>query len=342
MTEALNAYFAGLHDGALVVFPTRARYRVEGTVLVSGKRNILIDGRGATFFAATDGGRMPPPSCGPDPTNSPSSACRYPDRTRAHWTFVGVTNLAIRNVNVIGSDSDPGPNGRYDPALEAQHGFNIVTSNSVNLDHVSVRNVWGDFIYIGGVSQNVTVRNSSFDGASRQGISVTSADSVLIESNRLTNARRSMFDLEANTGKDRITNVTVRNNDVGPSRFCTFNNVGAGAIEHDITFDGNRIHDKILSVCVWGRANARRSRYRITNNVGGDMANEPSIALMHVDGAFVSGNTQRLYRGEWPARGGIVQAPVVSKCSTGIRLGTNAFAPLPHGLSSYAERECSR
>ena len=163
--------------------------------------------------------------------------CRYPNRTRAHWAFSNDKNIFVRNVNVIGSARNTGPNGAYTEALEAQHAFTILGSTNIILDHVSGRSVWGDLVYIGLAlvppryvpSSRVLVVNSTFRGSSRQGWTVTSGQHVTFYNNTVESARRSLIDIEANSVTDVIAYITVKNNRLGSSRFCTFTNHGAPA-----------------------------------------------------------------------------------------------------------------
>ena len=56
VTTELNTLFAGLAPGTTLSFPAGARYRVEGVLLVLNRRDVTIDGNGAT-------GAKAPPHC---------------------------------------------------------------------------------------------------------------------------------------------------------------------------------------------------------------------------------------------------------------------------------------
>lgn len=350
VTAALNAYLAGVPDGNTVVFPSKARYRIEGTLSLENRNGLVIEGQGATFFAKTNGlGRVSPRCAWPG-----ASVCRYPNRTRAQWTFINDRHILVRNVNVVGSDAHPGRSGIYEPSLEAQHGFNIGGSSNITLDHVSARNVWGDFVYVGlalvhppnltaryRTSTDVLVKNSTFHGSSRQGWSVTSGQHVTFAYNRMDAVRRSLIDIEANTSSDLIAYITIRNNALGSSRFCTVSNAGAAATEHDIVIvDNHTIASRAMKICIKASRNARRSNYTISGNVGdvsGPGPNEPMIGIAYVDHVTVKGNVQR-FGPSWPWRGS-PQAPVTSKCSS-LVVTDNQFTPRPTGMAQYVANRC--
>jgi hypothetical protein len=338
VTSALNAYLARVSEGSTVVFPAKSRYRIEGTLSLVNRRNIVIEGQGATFFAKSNGLNRPAPGC-----NRRASVCRYPNRTRAHWVLTDDTNIVVRDVKVIGSDPRPGANGTYDPALEAQHGFSILGGSGIVLDHVSARNVWGDLVNIGAASTNVIIKNSTFHGASRQGWSITNGQHVTFVNNSVAAARRSLIDIEADTRRDRIAYVTIRNNRLGSSRFCTLTNYGAPAVEHDFVIADNRaIGSAPIKICVQATRTARRRNFEFSGNVGATGArlpNEPMVSIAYVDHVTVKGNVQRFSTVRWPLRNGLSQAPVTSTCST-VVVTANRFTPRPTGMPESVEQPC--
>lgn len=344
VTTALNAYFDGVPDGRTIVFPAGGRYRIEGTLSLENRHDIVIEGRGATFFAQTNGQTRRRPGC-----DLRSSVCRYPNRTRAQWAFSNDANIVVRNVNVIGSAPNPGPLSTYSAALEAQHAFRIVGVRGIVLDHVSARDVWGDLVYVGSFetrarfvsSTNVVVRNSTFRGASRQGWTVTDGTHVTFENNSLTSVRRSLVDLEANTSKDVVAYVTIRNNRLGSSRFCTITNYGAPAGEHDFVIAGNHaLGAAKFRICVQAFRSARRSNYEISGNVGSTARpNEPMLSIAYADHVTVKNNVQGFSKSRWPWRSGISpQAPVTAKCSS-VVVTANRFTRAA-GMPQLAGKRC--
>ena len=82
---------ATVPDGSTVRFAADGCYGQDGTITLTGRKGLVIDGRGAEFRAPTPG-----------------------DSHRANWRFVGGSDLTVQNMAVRGSD----PQGAYDPSVE--------------------------------------------------------------------------------------------------------------------------------------------------------------------------------------------------------------------------------
>lgn len=99
------------------------------------------------------------------------------------------------------------------------HGINILKSNNVTIEGLNVKSCWGDCIYVGNESSNIIIDNCSLNDGRRQGISVTSADGVVINGCTITNvfgtAPQHGIDIEPNKGESannvRIENVAISN-----------------------------------------------------------------------------------------------------------------------------------
>jgi hypothetical protein len=348
VTTAFNRFLAGVPNGSTVMLPRNSRYRIEGTLRLQNHSNVVIEGQGATFFASYNGLVKAVAGC-----SQLSSVCRYPNRTRAQWSLESDSNLLVRDLNVVGSSSNPGPNGAYEPALEAQHAFQILGGRDIVLDHVSARNVWGDLVNVGKAQSgsvrsptNVTIQNSTFHGASRQGWSITNGQHVTFVHNILYSARRSLIDVEANTSDDQIAFITIRDNQLGSYRLCTFTNYGAPAAEHDFVFADNRGMGAVpMKICVQASPTARRKNFEIVNNVGATgpwTLNEPMVAVAYFDNVTVKGNVQGFAAGTWPKRAGVnggQQAPVTSTCST-VSVSGNRFTPRPSAMRDSVTKPC--
>ena len=75
---------------------------------------------------------------------------------------------------------------------EWRHALNILSSTDVTVENLSFVKSGGDGIYLGerrGPNQKITIRNCVCDGNTRQGISVITADNLLIEKTTLKNTR---------------------------------------------------------------------------------------------------------------------------------------------------------
>ncbi len=348
VTNSLNTYLAGLTNGATVNFPVNGRYRIEGTLLLDNKTGITLNGNNSTFFATTNGSKVPPPA--PCDYHTMGVSFCFPNRIRMHWDFESDTNLIVRDMNVIGSNPTASTTSVYLFDYEAQTAFNIGSGNNILIDHVNAKQTWGDGVYIGGggvnkAAQNVTIQNSTIDAAGRSCMPITFADQVTVQNNSIglvKGCRRSMFDLEANATTSIIANLNIHNNDLGMSGFNTIGNIGHAAIEHDITFDGNRMHNHAIQIDSEGQIGGlRRSNFHITNNTGVLLPNQIIIEITFADGIFVSGNTQA-FATSWPARSIYgTQAPVWTDCSTNINVSGNNFTPRPAGMPEVSNHNFS-
>src|SRR5262249_27492729 len=90
-------------------------------------------------------------------------------------------------------------------------------------------------------SRDVKILDSHFTVSGRQGIAITSADTVEVRGNHISGVARSMFDLEPNTLSDDVRNVTISDNITGTAHNFWFASKGAGSGVHGLTISGNRM-----------------------------------------------------------------------------------------------------
>jgi len=98
-------------------------------------------------------------------------------------------------------------------------GINIFGGQGITVRGISVKDCWGDCIYISGKSKNINIEGCLIDHGRRQGISIISAENVIVKDCVITNVRGTApqyaIDVEPNTGDmvDRvyITNVSAIN-----------------------------------------------------------------------------------------------------------------------------------
>lgn len=68
-------------------------------------------------------------------------------------------------------------------------GVNVSGGSNIKISGITIKDCWGDCIYIGGKATNVYVRNCILDGSRRQGVSITSAGKVFIENCSIKNIK---------------------------------------------------------------------------------------------------------------------------------------------------------
>ena len=127
-----------------------------------------------------------------------------------HYYILGTKgkNIVIRGTGSIIGDryAHKGTTGEWGM------GINVIKSEDVEIYGITVSECWGDCIYIGQKSKNVCVKKCYLSDSRRQGISVTSAENVVLKDLNITNIQGTSpeyaIDLEPNRG-GQIGNVHI-------------------------------------------------------------------------------------------------------------------------------------
>lgn len=302
VTAALQAFLDRVPDGSTISFPHNARYRVEGTLTLTARRNLTIQGNGATVFATTRG-----------------------SRNRSQWDFVRDQGLTVHDMVVRGANPNAGVGvDAYQAALEAQHGFEVLGSRDVGLNEVTVTDTYGDFVYVGsshGPSVDVRVEHSSFARSGRQGLSAVDAQDVRFDHNVITDTRRATFDLEPDSPEWQVQSIMIDHNQVGPGRLLFVAAAGRGPV-NGVSIVDNTLTGRNLNISVVTPTGKRRYNWLITGNTSNGVYGSPSggaINLTRVSGITVTGNTQTLQKGR-------NMAGVQAKQSCDVTVSNNHFA----------------
>jgi Right handed beta helix region len=290
VTVALSKWIASVPDNSILSFGRSACYQVDGSLRFVNRRNLLVDGNGATFKATTRG-----------------------DRTRIHVGIEASQNIIIRNLTVNGANPEAGATREaYEPDLEAQHGFNLGGVRHVLLDNVQARDVYGDFVYISssgrGVSRDqpsdqVAVVRSRFQRSGRQGIAITNARNVTIIGNMVTDVARSMFDLEPNKPTNIVRAVRIEQNTTGAAVNFWIASKGAGSQIGDVVVRANTMRAPTGGlVFVFGGPDGARGPFTIDANrlrVTGAVTDEGAVGALffgHTDTIDIRNNQIELPR----------------------------------------------
>ncbi|HEX2699348.1 MAG TPA: right-handed parallel beta-helix repeat-containing protein [Acidimicrobiales bacterium] len=294
VTAKINSWINKTPDGSTLSFTPGACYRIERTVLVKNRHGLTLEGNGAMFRAFTDG-------------------TGYVDnlQTRNHFYLWGGGDLTVRNLKIQGVNTDH----RYHSEYAGQRGFRIAGVQGALLDNLTIFEVRGDFIEVDPDyyqtwrwSNDVTIQNSTFTYAGRQGFSITGGRHIIFRNNTLSNPALSSFDIEPDSGTSMdakgyptfggASDVHIVNNDVGPGGILFFGNVVRDSVvTKDVEISGNRLHGIPLNVWVVGHESRPYKRYSVTNNVSDTAHGGPrsAVELEYVEGAVVSGNRQPFY-----------------------------------------------
>lgn len=230
VTDPLNAWIAGVPDGeagapTVLAFAAGGCYRIEQKLVVTDRKHLRFDGRGATFKATTPG-----------------------DGDRKQWQVYGGVDIAFADMTVEGVNHDV-VDGAYNTATEWQHLFSFWGTQGVLVERVTGRWAYGDFVgldadYRKPVAEmtpvrDAVIRDSTFVGAGRMGISTNYAENLTIERNSFDRVMWSVVDLEVEYSAWSIRNVRVADNTIGELRHSFVANAGWNTPTDNVTITGN-------------------------------------------------------------------------------------------------------
>jgi hypothetical protein len=222
----IMAWLATVPDGATAQFGASRCYGQDGTINVADRRGLVIDGQGSEFRALTPG-----------------------DSHRANWQFFRGANLTVRNMAVRGSD----PQGRYDHAVEWQHGYFVQGVQGMTLSNVQARETWGDGIDItfgdaspacgddASSARNIVISGATIERIGRQGVAVVDGERVTLQDSTVGPVAWANVDLETDDNCEIARHVTVAGNSFGSNGWGVIVNGGFGADPQvgDLTVTGN-------------------------------------------------------------------------------------------------------
>src|SRR4051812_12019758 len=177
-TAGLTAFIKSVPDGGIVTFPRGARYRIESSIAIGFRHDLVIDGAGAQFFATTDGS-------GASPMGPSDVQWKWP-RHRDQWVVYNSTNVTLRNLTVRGANPNAGlGDAAYVEALEGQAAVEFFGTVNARLENCTLSDTFGDFVYIGKDATGTVVRGCTMTRSGRQGITVSDAQNVTIDRNNI-------------------------------------------------------------------------------------------------------------------------------------------------------------
>ena len=119
-------------------------------------------------------------------------------------------NIKIRGNGVVIGDKHTHTGNKGEWGM----GINLVNAHHVSIYGLTIKDCWGDCIYVGTESSNVKIKNCKLDNGRRQGISITSANGVKISNCTISNvsgtAPEYAIDIEPNRN-ETVDNVQIEN-----------------------------------------------------------------------------------------------------------------------------------
>lgn len=300
---ALNAFIDSVPNGSVISFPGSGIYRLNKGLLLAGRRNIVLDGNGATLRINGSGS----------------------DEALSAFLLRGSSHIAIRDFRVIGSDPNwPANSGENAHVLGLSGWYGGAPSTYVEMSNVRASHIFGDGVYLEGrntapypPSQHVWIHHNSFDYMGRNGVSLIDVTDVLIEDNTFDHISYHVVDFEPNFASQVVRNVTFRQNTVGS--YAHRKNLlgffvssvaiesGEGSMVSGVTIANNTVAG-IASDGYEGRPRALNSKFISTGTRHSDIVFRGNVttravagpAVLYfsgIDGVRVSGNVQPLSSG---------------------------------------------
>jgi hypothetical protein len=293
----LQSFVSNAPNGSTIVLKAGGTYRLDRRVSISGKRNVTLEGNGATIRSPLAGGF----------DNGVFFVENYSE------------NVVIRNLTIVGANDKAGTSDAYDLSHEQQTAISVFGSTNTIIEGVTIRRVYGDCLYVSSTlgeiwANGVTFRDSTCELTGRNGVSVIAGNHVLIERVMFDEIGTAVLDIEPDNSREGATDVVLRDSTIGTYGLndlydaYVLASVGAtGSVVRDVTVTNNRIEGNPsggydgrpygLHVVVYGK-DRTRANIRITNNTVMTPVRGPAIRLEYVQGATVTGNIQPLISGE--------------------------------------------
>lgn len=173
-------------------------------------------------------------------------------------------------------------------------GINFQNASHATLSGLTIKDCWGDCVYVGKKSTDILIRDCLLDNSRRQGVSVTSANRVTIRNCKITNISGTYpqygIDIEPNK-KCTIDNVVIENVEVknceGGIR-AALPNAGIG----NAMIGRVAIRNCFVSAKTRYPIHLKRCRQALVEHCVIDATNDkPGIFSKYVDKLRVYGNT---------------------------------------------------
>jgi hypothetical protein len=203
VTSDLQGWLNSVPDGSRLIVPPGARYRIDGTLAIRGKKHWTITcpkGTKPVFTGeAVEGARE-----------------------RAQWFLDDCEDIKFHRIRAEGS------NRRYvyNVALESQSAWWIAGSQRVELSACEAEWTYGDFVQVQGdtikdvghpSADGVWIHDCTTRHIGRIVLVTNNVRNVLFEKNRCHENKRSFWDAEPNFRDQQVEHIYIQDNVIGSS-----------------------------------------------------------------------------------------------------------------------------
>jgi hypothetical protein len=371
-THPLLSWFYSLPQGSpqlptIVRFSSHACYLVNGELYLRGFRSLYIDGEGATFKQDTPrtcpehgnycmgGGSVTET----DPTNNPATApycgsTAYKNDWSSEdlnvdtmWWFEGGCDITLTDLTIDGTNNGA-PGG---PRMQDSF-VGFAGTQRALVDDVTMSGPYGDYVDAAQLHEaapltseatNVTVTQSSFRGAGRQGFGIIGASRVAITDNHIYGAAATVFDIEIDNPEpigshEQQDDIDISRNVIVGFNFSYLLSAQTVAEVNRLAFDDNSLIDGAqlrIVIAPWSKS----TDIQIAGNTAQQPSTQPfaDVVLKEQHGATISGvvvrdNTVPIYEYSHT-----IGQPFVSFDSANDWVADNTLRPVEYlGLRYYA------
>jgi hypothetical protein len=289
VTAELTAWIAAQPDGTTIEVPAGARYRINGTVAIRGKKNLTL---------------TCPTGVKPVFTGEAVEGIRE----RTQWYLDRCEDIRFHRIRTEGSNRSY----VYNVDLEAQSAWWIAGCKRVELDQCEAEWTYGDFVQVQGgtikdvghpPAEDVWIHDCTSDHIGRIQLVTNSVRRLRFNRNRCRNQRRSFWDAEPNFLDQIVEHVYIEDNDIDDAHFEASGGKPTDVPVQYVVIRRNRFNPGPASLTFGlprgtGTPFPRRQHiYWVDNVATAPTAFPTAIALKEANFCMVRGNKQPLGAG---------------------------------------------
>ena len=221
---------------------------------------------------------------------------------------VTIENGTIQGHHPAASDTTYGPHASW-------HGVQISGSSNVVLRDMTIDNVWGDFIYLGGTidrstrpavhyhDMNIVVDDVAMNVNGRQGITISDADGLVVQNSSIASATRFVIDSEV-LPTAVVRDISFVHNEWNDGGLGFFNmSASPKADVGNLVFSGNVWMHGHMHLNIAATKGVTRHDLTIVDNTVGVVTGPSRSALVHAlgwTGVVITGNADPVVQGVKP------------------------------------------
>lgn len=313
VTTSLAQWLYSLPNGkstrTIVDFGTGC-YEVNGQLWLRGFKNWVFEGgtieQKTAMTGNIDTSFVPKeaPYCGSGQYGNTSGS---PDGRVAITFFMeGGCDITFLDMQIVG----PNILGERDGPKIQDTAITFAGTQRGLVDHISVRNPYGDYVDAQGLHEapfgggqfratDITVENSTFSGAGREGIGIIIASRIVVEHNTFYSVAATVFDIEfdAFCKCGRQNDILIADNTIVGQNYAFLLAADTAAEVNRFRFTGNNLTDG-AQFRIEIKPETPSMNIEIDHNTATGPARWPhraSITITNVTGALILDNTSPVY-----------------------------------------------